>query len=45
MANLNKGINIFHLQNIITKRFQIEEDEAKLVIKDAVYPKYFDATA
>lgn len=43
MADLNKEINIFHLQNIITKRFKIEEDGAKLVIKDGVYPKYFNA--
>lgn len=45
MADLNKGINISHLKNIITKRFKMKEDEAKLVIRDAVYPKYFNTKA
>lgn len=45
MADLNKGINISHLKNIITKTFKMKEDEVKLVIRDVVYPKYFNAKA
>lgn len=45
MADLNKGINISHLKNFITKRFKLKENEAKFVIRDAVYPKYFNAKA
>lgn len=45
MADINKGINISHLKNIITKRLKMKEDGAKLVIRDAVYPKYFNAKA
>lgn len=45
MADLNKGINISHLKNIITQRLKRKENEAKLVIRDATYPKYFNAKA
>lgn len=45
MADLNKGINASHLKNIITKRFRMKQEEAKLVIIDSVYPKYFNAKA
>lgn len=45
MADLNKRINSSHLKNIITKTFKMKEDEAKLVIRDAVYLNYFNAKA
>lgn len=43
MADLIKGINIFHLKNDITKRSQMKKDGEKLIIEEAVYFKYLHA--